>query len=706
MASGGETQTGQRRRIAILGGGTAALTAAFGLTSQPHWSDRYEITVYQLGWRLGGKGASSRGQFGRIEEHGLHVWLGSYENAFHIIRRCYKELDRPLEAQLATWEQAFKPRNVVALDELVGESYDPWLLKIPMNQATPGESRREAAEEPGWSEMIAHAVGGLHAIFRASPHSEGRFNWGRLWISAAKWLANRIHTRQLRPDRAKRHHAVLAWLFSGFQRWMWRELGAKVRGDAAARRLFTLLDFGMANLRGIIEDDLWICGVDHVDELDYREWLGKHGARQDPTLNSVLIRALYDLGFSYLDGDAEKPHFAAGAAIRTVLRMILYKGAFVWGMQAGMGETIFAPLYEVLERRGVRFRFFHRVTDLIPGIRSGDRVIAQIHMARQVTVKGGPGKYDPLLPVNGIPCWPPHPIHGQIEEGEALERGGYDLESFWTEWRDAEPDMVLELGEHFDDVVLGISLGAFPHICAKLKEEPGWRDMIERIPTVQTQSFQVWLKPDTAGLGWPFWKDEQYILDVNSDPFDTWADMSHLLHREMWPPEHLPNSIHYFCSALPGPRAAPPRSERDFAGQEIRRVKDHARLKLQTNARRIWPASARPGEQEFNWGLLIDPEERVGEGRMAAQYYKANIDPSERYVFAMPGTLRYRMRSDQSGYRNLYLAGDWTRNGLNVGAIESAVMSGMQAARAICGYPEHIAFETFAEGIDPKACRE
>ena len=72
----------------------AGLSAAWRL-SEPGWRDRFDsITVYQRGWRLGGKGASSRGPNGRIEEHGLHIWLGSYENAFGMLRECYAELDR------------------------------------------------------------------------------------------------------------------------------------------------------------------------------------------------------------------------------------------------------------------------------------------------------------------------------------------------------------------------------------------------------------------------------------------------------------------------------------------------------------------------------------------------------------------------------------------------------------------------------------
>ncbi|NJL43283.1 MAG: NAD(P)-binding protein [Pseudanabaena sp. SU_2_4] len=45
--------TQKKQKIAILGGGMAALTAAFELTSRSDWQEKYEITVYQMGWRLG-----------------------------------------------------------------------------------------------------------------------------------------------------------------------------------------------------------------------------------------------------------------------------------------------------------------------------------------------------------------------------------------------------------------------------------------------------------------------------------------------------------------------------------------------------------------------------------------------------------------------------------------------------------------------------
>ena len=88
------TTPASRGRVVILGGGMGALATALELTAGD-WRTRLEsVTVYQRGWRLGGKGASSRGVHGRIEEHGLHVLLGYYDQTFRLMRDCYDELDR------------------------------------------------------------------------------------------------------------------------------------------------------------------------------------------------------------------------------------------------------------------------------------------------------------------------------------------------------------------------------------------------------------------------------------------------------------------------------------------------------------------------------------------------------------------------------------------------------------------------------------
>ena len=46
--------------------------------------------------------------------------------------------------------------------------------------------------------------------------------------------------------------------------------------------------------------------------------------------------------------------------------MLTSRGAMFWKFQAGMGDTIFAPFYEVLKQRGVKFKYFHKVHELQP----------------------------------------------------------------------------------------------------------------------------------------------------------------------------------------------------------------------------------------------------------------------------------------------------------------------------------------------------
>src|SRR5258708_34088627 len=108
-----------RTKIAILGGGVGAMTTAFMLTDRPELRDRFDVTVYQMGWRLGGKGARGRNDARnqRIEEHGPHFFLGFYSNAFWLLQKCYRELGRPEGDPLARWDDAVKPLGLITLLE-------------------------------------------------------------------------------------------------------------------------------------------------------------------------------------------------------------------------------------------------------------------------------------------------------------------------------------------------------------------------------------------------------------------------------------------------------------------------------------------------------------------------------------------------------------------------------------------------------------
>src|ERR1051325_2261990 len=49
-----------RTKIAVLGGGVGAMTTAFHLTSVSGWRERYDVTVYPIGWAPRGQRAGGR----------------------------------------------------------------------------------------------------------------------------------------------------------------------------------------------------------------------------------------------------------------------------------------------------------------------------------------------------------------------------------------------------------------------------------------------------------------------------------------------------------------------------------------------------------------------------------------------------------------------------------------------------------------------
>jgi uncharacterized protein with NAD-binding domain and iron-sulfur cluster len=112
-ATGLDRSLRPRRKVAILGGGCGGLAAAWELTQERNRGG-FDVTVYQPGWRLGGKGASGRAPFGtgqRIEEHGLHLWFGFYRHAFTMLAQAYREAG--LES--SWWEGAFEKVPSIAL---------------------------------------------------------------------------------------------------------------------------------------------------------------------------------------------------------------------------------------------------------------------------------------------------------------------------------------------------------------------------------------------------------------------------------------------------------------------------------------------------------------------------------------------------------------------------------------------------------------
>jgi uncharacterized protein with NAD-binding domain and iron-sulfur cluster len=654
-------------RVLVLGGGMAGLAAAWRL-SEPGWRDRFSsITVLEAGARLGGKGASIRGVHGRVEEHGLHVWLGHYDNAFRVIRQCYAELDRTHTdpgCPIRTWRDAFLPADELGLFDRDPQGWRPWVARFSGNRSVPGEPVVDS-RAPTVAELLVRSallirdfyaslevVAAAPAISLSTSPRPARRPVGSALASTLKAVCQQLLVLANESGRGSAGPGAGAAIRAAFDPLLDR-LRPAVASDANARRLHDLIDLVRTVLVGMAVDGLRgeRDAYDAINHLDFREWLKRYGA-QTSTLQSAIVRGQYDLVFSHEDGDPSRPRFAAGwGAFLSAKLWFDYKGAIFWKMRAGMGDVVFAPLYQALLARGVTIEFFRPVEEIVPA--SDRSEIISVVVREQVPVSGG-APYRPLHRVRDLPCFGEAP---DVDDG---------------------PSRRLDKGTDFDLLVLAIPPAAAKPFCEGLAaQRPEWQRMLDGLGSVATHSFQLWLEQDEKSLGWPY---PGSTVSAFAKPFDTWASMSHLLDLEDWPDAARPAAVVYFCSTLSSVEAG----TSGHAREHTRRL---AVDFLERESRHIWPRAVDPITNGFNWSLVHADGTTEGPDRFASQYWSTNVAPSDLYVQSLPGTDANRLRPDGSGYANLALAGDWTDSGINAGCIEAAVVSGLQAANHLLERP-------------------
>jgi uncharacterized protein with NAD-binding domain and iron-sulfur cluster len=672
----------------------AGLAAAWRL-SEPGWQEELEsITVYQRGWRLGGKGASSRGPNGRIEEHGLHLWLGYYENSFRLLRECYAELDRATTdpaAPIRTWREAMLPAGTVGLEDRRLDGWHHWLGEFTPNDLEPGEPDAGGGEF-SIRDVLRRALQLITDFFDSLP--EEQLPSGVLALSGSsdppRGPSSAVTRLRLTVLAAILEASVQ--LDGALDRTgVASSIGALDRAIAATndallglveenpdlRRTWHLVAVLTATVRGMLADGIVTDrrGFRALNDEDFLDWIARHGAPAE-VADFPFIRGLYDLGFGEAGAARSQRGMSAGVAVFLTTKMFLeYRGAIFWKMAAGMGDIVFAPLYQALSRRGVRFEFFHRVDHLHL---SADRArIEAVTVGRQVRLATGRESYEPLARFGGLPCFPSVPLVEQLDASAEIE--GEALESHFCEWPDAET-CVLQNGVDFDVIVLAVSVGMAPIVCRELIDDRReWRAMVDHLATTATQAVQLWLREDERALGW---HRPGTTVSAYEQPFHTWASMPQLIDVECWPVTERPGSIAYFCGALPA-SWPPDGPERDYVKEQQACVRANAVELVEQRLAHLLPGTAVGGS--FRWDLLCGRDGHRGCSAIDTQLCLANIDPSDRYVQCAPGSDAHRLRADESGYDNLLLAGDWTDNGLNAGCIEAATLSGLQAANAVLG---------------------
>jgi len=732
----------EKTRVAIVGGGCAGLAAAWYLSQQPG----YEVHVYEESWRLGGKGASSRDAQGRILDHGLHVWLGFYENAFRMMRECYAEVaarkwgpmqDKP-EERLAhgSIDDAFFPEpNIgVAVPDSAGD-LNVWTGFLPPAKGLPGEEI-DAETNPFTlasyllrcfellKALLQSVIGPADAGVPSNPRPDQRSTFDEAmeldfsfdpvrsptamieWIArvlrtgalttaagiiqAVTILENWLHTLSFSPQVAD---SVLQ-LMEAVAAQTRKQLRDVVAVDEKLRLKTEIIDIVMTIAVGLYRDRVLFDerGLDAINDLDYREWLLKHGATTT-SVKSRFMAGIYDLVFAYRDGNHKSPALAAGVALRGALRMFFtYRGSMFWRMRSGMGDAVFAPLYKVLlcrQRKSkpkdngsedgdeqefetvepVRFHFLHKLSGVDFVFEPKEK-----RYVKQLTFSTG-GDYNELdrLSENALDhfgCWPDdEQVFRDAAKGKLAGR-----------------PRELHVGDDFHAVIFAMGIDDFVDVVDKSglfeKMPPEWQAMRDKVRTVATQAAQVWLERDLPQLGWLRGSGLVTALGMS---FDTWADMTHTLATERaWRDTQSDGarravagaaegarSVAYFCGVLP-------ETEVQRRGTGIGdKVRANLTALLRGEIRPLWPAG-------------FDDQGRPQISMIGNPHMEASTKGSARYTLSLPGSIEHRISPLELSVLNMTIAGDWTACGLDAGCVESAVMSGMLAAHAITGGVPHL----------------
>jgi len=595
-------------QVVIIGGGCAGMSAAWHLSQQPG----YEIHVYERSWRLGGKCASVRNADGRILDHGLHVWLGYYENAFRMMRECYDEAQwhksraagngsPAMRTVHDSIEDAFFPEPLIGVAR--PEPLNDWVMwsgYFPPGEGLPGTDFDAQTNPFTLSYYLQRSFELLKTLMlsvigtpkddipgRPRPDARSRHDDAvdadfSINTTTSVSLAIDRMTKLLR-NSSLTGAAVLLQSVTILERWLqtlddftpqaatsplklMEAIAAQTRKflndvtsiDEHVRIRSEMIDIVLTTLVGLLRDRVPFDerGLDSINHFDYRKWLLQNGATFE-SLESRYLVGNYDFAFAYRNGERSRPQLAAGVALRGAFRMLFtYRGAMFWRIRSGMGDAVFAPLYRVLlagrKVRGEDGQFT-----------AGSPVHFHfLHGLEAVELKAEKkgSRYVSSLTFA---------TRGDPDELDACSSHALDEFGCWPDraaqaFREAlKPDpgsKTIHLGDDFDCVIFALGIEDFK-ACVKEAEfaklPPKWATMAAQVKTIATQSAQVWMKRDLHDLGW---YRGSGIFSALGSSFDTWADMTHALATERaWRTRtgktqsdfEEARSVAYFCATLP-----------------------------------------------------------------------------------------------------------------------------------------------------------
>lgn len=727
-------------KVIILGGGVGALSAAVGLVEvnkkrQTHGATEplYDIHIYQRGWRLGGKCASGRNAtFGqRIEEHGLHIWAGFYESAFSIMRTVLADIapeqgqedllyklfrrqdmvlfrDKGIQSSLACWPLWFEPNenDKMAFPGAQGlfESRPPMpsnitilkrifdLLYVPFKAMTAHWLASDVAADRVWDTLESDQQNRLREMIKRASSADGESN---LMHSLLLQTTDPLTTP---PSTMLKDLEVVLGVIC----WLCRECASRRDKTELSPDLQMIND--LIELVGVVilqmiryavlshngaEIVTDFAKVDHLEIIDFV-------AENDPHLrNSPVLEAFFDYAFAFRHGatgyptGVQRPTGSACSVLEGSVQLLAgYREGFFFKGRYGMGDLLCTPIYKYLKKHGVTVHFFHNVTELLPS--ADGRNVETIHIDQQVAFNEG--GYEPQVVVANFKCWPSEPIWDNLPKDTPRN---VEYESIYGPQPTPHDQLTLTHGakgdDGFDHVVFGISAGSLKQLCPKMFDQKiEWQKTIWNLKTTRTKAFQLWFDKDLGELnpdfslaagGYKFGCDSDKIGPIVAllpEPFDTYSDMSQTLSQEDWGPNG-PKNVAYFCSAMGDESITGIENDPEIAKLA---VFAEAIEWFETEGPVLFPGAFDSDGTMKPGSLHLEPKQ--GDDAFVQQYFRANLDPSERYVLSPPNNLSYRLEAGDTTYDNLTFAGDWTKvANMNAGCVECAAMSGLDAAAAV-----------------------
>lgn len=726
-----ETPTPPRKeKVVILGGGPASLAAAYYLGKQ---TERYEVELYSLGWRLGGKCAAGRNPHrdDRVEEHGLHAFVGFYENGFRTMREVWEDAGLPIAVGSEPYDyaagegpvaNAFLGCDDVGVFEKYQGQWRYFATPQTFNGKIPGQVP-EGGEDvvPGFGHVIASALRRVaqdtEAILGHAKVDSGHFEahkppsaWTRIVNAlegfvdleshklheALQALVGYVETLAIDAiaheiESGSRLFRGIAWLLELVRSGLRKVLGDWMQDEPEVYFIWQGLDVLLTALIGLIHAKT--VNFDVLDRYDLRQWLLANGM-DERNRDASAITQVYETLFAH--GQTPRPDdMAAGVGLRWfMLVSFLYKGYPAYFFKYSCPQTMVTPYYLALQKFGVKVNFFHEVLDLQIEGTGEKRRLSGVKMRVQATTKDG-ASYDPLVHVQGnpraIPAWPTEPKFEALAQGEALQARGIDLESPWSGWEGVH-EKVLELGTDFDHCILGVPVSVFGAIAKQLTDASSpshstqWTDMVEGMKVIRTISAQLWFRePMTSLTTHPYGMLTSYAL-----PEPSMGDFTHLLDWEPWAKrDGGPKSVAYHTGSTTAMTVAQgyPDESPDYPATELRSWTADFGDWLEEHYAGMYD---RIESYEQMLGVLAAPEGKTGAERLHHQYFNVSVHPSDHYVLSQPEGMAVRLGQAESHVQGLFLCGDWTRTDLSCGCVEASTQSGMLASRVISNEPRYI----------------